>query len=306
MTGELRNMRILIAEDEPISRKLLEDSLRKWGYDVIVTKNGLEAWEVLQQEKRPNLVVLDWMMPGMDGIEVSQKVREQHFANYVYIILLTARSRPEDIVLGLNSGVDDYIVKPFYDEELKYRLKIGERIIELEQRILSLASTDYLTGLLNRRAFMERLEAEVNRAKRQTGNLGLIIIDVDFFKQINDSYGHQAGDLVLQDFARNLDDCCRDYDFIGRHGGEEFIICLPGADLEQSTLTAERIRMQIEASRTFLPSKQKWVNVTASFGISAVEKGLPNTTDLLISAADNALYLAKSLGRNRVIKCTEL
>lgn len=299
-------MRLLIAEDEPISRKLLEDSLRQWGYDVIVTKNGEEAWNVLQQEDSPNLVILDWMMPGMDGIEVSRRVRARETANYVYIILLTARSRPEDIIIGLDSGADDYIVKPFHDEELKYRLKIGERIIKLEQRILNLARTDYLTGLLNRRAFIERLEAEVNRGKRMQGTLGLIIIDIDHFKQINDTYGHQAGDLVLQSFARNLNECCRGYDFIGRYGGEEFIICLPEANMEEAALTAERIRYKVAQNDTWIPSKGIWLNITASFGITAMDNGLPNTTDLLISAADNALYLAKSLGRNRVMKSTEL
>ncbi len=299
-------MRVLIAEDEPISRKVLENALTNWGYEVIVTKNGIEAWEVLQQDDSPNLVVLDWMMPGMDGIEVCRKVREMAFPLYTYIILLTARSRKEDIIVGLDSGVDDYIVKPFHDEELKYRLKIGERIIELEKRILNMASTDYLTGLLNRRAFMQRLEGEVNRTKRQSGTLGLIIADIDYFKKVNDTYGHQIGDLVLQDFAQSLIDCCRGYDFIGRYGGEEFIICLPGADMEQTASTAERIRTRVEKSQTLVPNKQEWVKITASFGTSAMENGLPASPDLLINAADSALYLAKGSGRNRVIKCTEL
>ncbi|NLB89322.1 MAG: diguanylate cyclase [Syntrophomonadaceae bacterium] len=299
-------MQILIAEDEPISRKLLEECLSNWGYEVIVTKDGLEAWNVLQQEDSPNLVILDWMMPGLNGIEVTKKVRQRSSSNYVYIILLTARSRPEDVVMGLDSGVDDYIVKPFHEEELKYRLKIGERIIRLEQRILSLARTDYLTGLLNRRAFIERLEAEVNKGKRMQGSLGIIVIDIDNFKQINDTYGHQAGDIVLQSFTRTIKNCCRGYDFIGRYGGEEFIICLPEADMNEAALTAERIRLRVAESDIWLPNKDKIINITASFGIAAMENGVPSSVDLLISAADDALYLAKSLGRNRVIKSTEL
>lgn len=299
-------MRILIAEDEPISRILLEDALTKWGYEVVVTKNGEEAWNILQQEDSPNLVILDWMMPGMDGIEVSRKIRERKDDNYVYIILLTARNRPEDIIIGLDSGVDDYIVKPFFDEELRYRLKIGERIIELEQRILNLARIDYLTGLLNRRAFMERLEAEVSRANRTKGKLGLIIIDIDFFKKVNDTYGHQAGDLVLQNFAKNLTMFCRGYDFIGRYGGEEFIIGLPGADIEECSLIAERIRQQIENSHTMLAEDSISIKVTASFGITAIKNNYPYTADMLINTADNALYLAKSSGRNLVMRCTDV
>lgn len=299
-------MKILIAEDEPISRKLLEESLSGWGYEVIVTKNGTEAWNVLQQENSPNLVILDWMMPGMNGIEVTKKVRQRSSANYVYIILLTARSSPEDIVMGLDSGVDDYIVKPFNEEELKYRLKIGERIIKLEQRILSLARTDYLTGLLNRRAFIERLEAEINKGKRMRGSFGLVIIDIDHFKQINDTYGHQAGDIVLQSFARTIKNSCRGYDFIGRYGGEEFIIGLPDADMNQAALTAERIRLRVAEEDIWLPGKDVLIKITASFGITAMENGVPSSVDLLISAADDALYLAKSLGRNQVVKSTEL
>ncbi len=299
-------MRILIAEDEPISRRLLENALTKWGYEVVVTKNGEEAWNILQQEDSPNLVILDWMMPGMDGIEVTRRLRGRQQDNYVYIILLTARSRPEDIIAGLDSGVDDYIVKPFFDEELRYRLKIGERIIRLEQRILNLARIDYLTGLLNRRAFMERLEAEVSRANRTRGDLGLIIIDIDFFKRVNDTYGHQAGDLVLQDFAKNLTEFCRGYDFIGRYGGEEFIIGLPGTNLEECGIIAERIRQQIETSHTSLDEEGVFINVTASFGITAMEGAYPYTTDKLISAADNALYFAKNSGRNTVKNYKEI
>ncbi|HZK43724.1 MAG TPA: diguanylate cyclase [Syntrophomonadaceae bacterium] len=299
-------MQILIAEDEPISRHILETALKEWGFDFIVTKNGAEAWNVLQQDGSPNIVILDWMMPGMDGIEICRKLRERNSANYTYIILLTSRSRPEDVIRGLDSGADDYIVKPFHPEELKSRIKIGQRIIELEQRISSLARTDYLTGLLNRRAFIERLEAELNKGIRKAGNIGLIITDIDNFKLVNDTYGHQAGDQVLQDFAQSLKKSCRGYDFVGRYGGEEFIIAMPEADLEMTALTAERIRKQIEQNDTFLKDFPVRVKVTASFGITAMEKGAPNTTDTLISAADNALYLAKRSGRNQVIRSTEL
>lgn len=297
-------MKVLIAEDEPISRRVLTDALVSWGYEVVVTKRGDEAWEVLKSENSPNLVILDWMMPGMDGVEICQKVRSQYKPNYVYIILLTARNRKEDIIEGLESGADDYMVKPFYYEELKYRLKIGERIVELEQRIMKMAMTDYLTGLLNRRAFMERLMAELKRANREKTCMGIIIADIDHFKDVNDTYGHQAGDKILQDFSRCLSLACREYDFIGRYGGEEFIICLPGADEEHTLSTAERLRQAVEKNCTLLANGTNKVFVTASFGVAAINAGQHLTIDELISRADNALYLAKGDGRNRVMRLT--
>lgn len=293
-------MQVLIAEDEPISRKVLEDSLRSWGYDVIVAKTGDQAWEVLKREDSPNLAILDWVMPGLDGLEICRRIRAQNTPGYVYIILLTAKSGREDIIRGLESGADDYIIKPFYREELKCRLKNGERIIKLEQNILHLAMTDYLTGLLNRRAFLERMEAELKRSIRENRALGIIIVDIDHFKKVNDSYGHQAGDVVLQHFAQCLVSSCRAYDFIGRYGGEEFIICIPGANLKQTAWTAERIRMTIYDNEFLLPEQNMRLKITASLGISAMESGIFKTADQLINQADDALYRAKAEGRNQV------
>lgn len=294
-------MRVLIADDEPISRKLVEDSLTKWGYDVLATRDGNEAWEVLQRDDAPNLVVLDWVMPGLDGIDVCKNLRSRTTRNYVYIILLTAKSGREDIIKGLEAGADDYIIKPFNSEELRYRLKIGQRIIELEQRILRLASTDYLTGLLNRRAFMEGLNAEVNRIKRNKENLSLIILDIDHFKKVNDQFGHQAGDLVLQEVARCLSRACRPYDYIGRYGGEEFIICLPEANGAESIQVAERIRQAIAGQKILIPELMQYVSVTASFGIAELSYAQEENLDALINRADSSLYQAKQEGRNRVI-----
>jgi len=221
-------VQVLIADDDALSRRVLHDVLVDWGYQVIAAKNGNEAWNIMQQDHPPNLVILDWMMPGLDGVDICAMVRQQVKPRYTYIILLTSRNRPEDIVQGLEAGADDYIVKPFNPDELKYRLKIGERIIDLEERILGLARIDYLTGLLNRRAFMEKLEIEINRSLREGTGLGIIIADIDYFKTINDSYGHLAGDRVLQNVARCLQKSCRRYDFAGRYGGEEFILGFPG------------------------------------------------------------------------------
>lgn len=294
-------MKVLIADDDALSRKILEDCLSEWGYDILMANNGNEAWDILGNSDRPNMAVLDWMMPGMNGVEICRRLRLLSLPNYVYVILLTARSKREDVINGLESGADDYIIKPFNREELKSRLKIGQRIIELEQRILRLASTDYLTGLMNRRAFLERLERELNRCEREISNMGIIIMDIDHFKRVNDNFGHQVGDLVLQEMSGILVKLCRVYDFIGRYGGEEFIICLPGADKWNTYKIAERMRSTIENNKIFLSDKASSISITASFGISSVEPGQIKSADRLINEADEALYRAKDQGRNRVV-----
>lgn len=293
-------MRILVADDDALSRRILEDYLTTWGYEVVMVRNGQDALQVLQDENRPNIAILDWIMPEMDGVEVCRQLRMLNLPNYVYVIILTSFGNVEDVVKGLGSGADDYIVKPFHPDELKYRLQIGERIIKLEQRILCMARTDYLTGLLNRRAFMDRLTGELHRADRQQGRLGVIIADIDYFKRVNDKYGHQDGDLVLQEVAKVLQSNCRPYDFIGRYGGEEFIACLPGAGLEDTFTIAERMRLSLEVQSILLPDQGDTLQVTASFGISALENGSAGE-DELIKRADDALYSAKGSGRNRVM-----
>lgn len=294
-------MKVLIADDDALSRKILEDALSKWGYEILMAHNGNEAWDILEKSDRPNLAVLDWIMPGMDGVEICRRLRKLSLPNYVYVILLTARNKLEDVIKGLESGADDYIIKPFNHEELKSRLQIGQRIIELEHRILRLASTDYLTGLLNRRAFLERLERELNRCQREASPMGIIIMDIDHFKKVNDNYGHQAGDLVLQELSTTLVTLCRVYDFIGRYGGEEFIVCLPGADKWNTYQIAERARSIVENKNIFLPGKGSSVSVTASFGITSLEPGQRKSADRLINEADEALYRAKDQGRNQVV-----
>lgn len=294
-------MKVLIADDDALSRRILEDALVEWGYDVIVAHNGNEAWSILEKSDRPNMAVLDWMMPGLDGVEICSRLRNLNSTNYIYVILLTAKNKREDMIKGLESGADDYIIKPFNHEELKSRLKIGQRLIELEQRILRLASTDYLTGLLNRRAFLERLERELNRCQREKSHLGLIIMDIDHFKKVNDNHGHQAGDLVLQELSAALANSCRVYDFFGRYGGEEFILCLPGADRWNTYQIAERMRASVECQKIFLADKRTSISVTASFGVTAMLPDCPRDSDELIKEADNALYQAKGEGRNRVV-----
>lgn len=294
-------MQVLIADDEALSRRILQDSLGKWGYEVVVTKDGNEAWDTLQKDDAPNLVVLDWVMPGLDGIELCKKIRERNARNYFYIILLSSKAEREDIIKGLESGADDYIVKPFNPEELRYRMQIGQRIIELEQRVMAMARVDDLTGLLNRRAFMEQLENEAQRVKRKRQDLSLVILDLDHFKNVNDSFGHHAGDLVLQETARCIASTCRPYDVIGRYGGEEYIMCLPETSAEQAIQATERIREAIACKKTLIPERMKYISITASFGVSTLNYHQAESLDILINRADSALYQAKENGRNRVV-----
>lgn len=295
-------MKILIAEDNPVSRRLLEAFLCDWGYQVQVTTDGSEAWDEIQKPEAPSLVISDWMMPNMDGLELCGNIRKMERSGYTYFIILTTKGRKEDIINGLEAGADDFLIKPFDKEELKCRIRIGERIIKLEQRILKLAATDALTGILNRRAFMERMDQEINRSCREKTPLSFIISDIDHFKDVNDRHGHQAGDLVLQKFVEQLISASRLYDLTGRYGGEEFTICLPGTDASQTRLIAERMRKSVENMKIMLPDGSQSIQITASFGTASLLQEPEEGVDSLIKRADDALYKAKNEGRNRV--CT--
>jgi len=296
-------MKVMIVEDEPISRRILETFLREWGYEVLSIGDGLDAWKIMQSPDAPCLVISDWMMPNMDGIELCEKIRGMEKAQYTYFILLTTKAEKRDLIKGLESGADDFIVKPFDQQELRYRVKIGERIIDLEQKIIKLANTDYLTGVLNRRAFMEKMDEEINRSIRNKKELSVILTDIDHFKKVNDSYGHQVGDLVLQRFTQQISKTSRSYDFVGRYGGEEFIIGLPETNMEQSWLAAERMRKNIEEIDLTLPENPPvHVRVTASFGVASRVMKPYESVDSIIKLADDALYRAKAEGRNRVCR----
>ena len=293
-------MKILIAEDDPISRRLLESFLNNWGYDVLITSDGGAAWEAMQNPDAPSLVISDWMMPNMNGLELCGNIRAMKKSRYTYFIILTTKANKQDVVEGLQAGADDFLIKPFDQNELRYRLKIGERIISLEHRILELANTDALTNILNRRAFMEKMELELHRSRRTRIPLSLILTDIDYFKKVNDSYGHQAGDIVLQKFSAKLSESVRPYDFVGRYGGEEFVICLPHATSVQSRSVAERIRKNVEKMKILPPDDPQPITITASFGVASFRLESQDSLDSLIGRADEAMYRAKHEGRNRV------
>ncbi|MFC1494564.1 diguanylate cyclase [Thermodesulfobacteriota bacterium] len=294
-------MKILIAEDDKVYKHLLETFLGEWGYDVISVSDGIEAWEIIRQADAPSLVISDWMMPSMSGPELCEKIRGMDKADYTYLILLTAKTDKKDVIKGLEAGADDFVTKPFDQRELKYRVKIGERIINLERRISHMAKTDFLTGILNRRAFMERIEEEISRSIRSGKIFSIIMSDIDHFKTINDTYGHQAGDQVLQIFSKKLSETIRPYDFIGRYGGEEFIVCLSDTGKDDAVQKAEKMRTAIEETKFMTGDEPSHtVKVTASFGVSSFMETDDKNVDLIIKRADDALYKAKSKGRNRV------
>ncbi len=298
-------MRVVIADDDSVTRKLLEFHLRKWGHEVVACSTGAEAWHVIRQGPAPQLVVLDWVMPEMDGISVCRQIRAADLRTYVYVILLTSRNARHEIVEGLEAGADDYIVKPFNPEELKVRIRAGARIVKLQEDLLKAlasaqfeASHDSLTGLWNRAAILESLRKELARSGRDGNPVSVIISDVDHFKRINDEYGHVFGDAVLTEVAGRLASSVRAYDSVGRYGGEEFIIILPGSETEEAARTAERLRADFD--ERLVATGEEALHVTLSFGVMGTDLNGSRTVDSVVRAADEALYRAKNLGRNRV------
>lgn len=299
-------MRILIAEDSGPSRLALERTLGNWGYEVVSCKDGTGAWEQLQREGAPRLAILDWMMPGHSGPEICKMVRQRESETYTYLLLLTSKSLKEDLIEGMEAGADDYITKPFDLHELRVRLRAGIRILNLQSELLAAreeirdqAMRDSLTGLWNRRSIMEILVREQSRGIRERTPVGILMLDLDHFKDVNDRHGHLVGDCVLQETSRRLLSSVRPYDGVGRYGGEEFLVVLPGCDETSLSSRAESMRQAICAQPVM--SGATVVNVTASFGATATLIGGSAEPLQLIHLADEALYEAKRLGRNRVV-----
>jgi two-component system cell cycle response regulator len=245
-------MKILVADDDVLSRRLLEKTLERVGYEVTRVGNGREAVESLSKPDAPRLALLDWMMPELDGPGVCREIRKRRDQSYVYMILLTSRESKEDTVAGLESGSDDYLVKPFNTDELKARLRTGERILHLEDRLVEAreemrfkATHDHLTNLWNRGVIVDLLSRELTRSKREDGCTAVVLGDVDHFKDINDAHGHLVGDQVLQEVARRLLFSVRSYDFVGRYGGEEFLVVLNNCRADAVFTRAEEIRKTV-------------------------------------------------------------
>lgn len=296
-------MRVLMAEDDLTSRTILRAMLSRWGFEPVPVNDGHAAWAVLRRPDAPRLVILDWNMPGMDGLEVCRRVREAEVSDPPYIIILTSEGEKRSIVTGLEAGANDYITKPYDAEELRARIKVGERMLDLQADLNAAKSAlaheathDALTGVLNRRAVLGCLEKELARARRQETPVSVAICDIDHFKRVNDRYGHQVGDQVLCGFSAVLESGIRAYDVLGRYGGEEFVIVAPGARDASEEPLYERLCARVAA--TPIATRAGEVAITVSIGVATATGD--GTVDKMLEAADSALYRAKEEGRNRV------
>jgi len=296
-------LKILVADDEPVNRRLLEILLNKWGYEVSVAADGDEAWRALQTATRPRIAILDWMMPRMDGIQVCRKIREDENLPAVYVLLLTAKQATEGANGRFESVADDYLPKPYAANELKARLRAARRIIDLEDQLRTASDVintettrDSLTGFWNRSSILEILHRELYRAKRQDSPLAVLMVDIDHLKQINHQHGHLAGDAIMREAARRVLTSIRRYDAVGRYDGGQFVIVSPTCDDSGAMSQARRIRSKI-CEKPFRIFKGEFP-ITISLGIST---NSPNQeAHELLSAADAALTEAKKAGPNRV------
>lgn len=297
-------LKILVADDSPVYRKLVEQSLSQTHCTVLLAKNGRQAIDLFA-EHQPALVVTDWTMPDISGIELCQRIRRDFQQFYAYVILLTGNTDKEEVIKGLAAGADDYLTKPFHPGELLARVGVGRRIVELHRQVQAknrlleeLALTDALTGLPNRRAIDVWADRQLSAAARHDFPIWVVMADLDFFKKINDTYGHDAGDTVLKSFAEILKANTRQSNICGRLGGEEFLVAITHVEKGNVTIAIERIRKQFE-TREFTVAGKTFGN-TASFGLAGFHgTASPNFSDL-VTLADAALYSAKQKGRNRL------
>ena len=298
-------MKILVAEYDALSRLLLEKALEKAGYEIVAVDNGKRALHELEREDSPRLALLDWMMPELDGVEVCRLIRAKKEQPYFYLILLSSKESKQEIVEGLESGADDYLTKPFDVDELKARLRAGERILQLEDRLVEAresmrfqATHDRLTSLWNRGVIVELLSREVSRSRREKNCTVVMLCDLDHFKEVNDTYGHTAGDDVLREVSRRLHSVVRSYDMVGRYGGEEFLVVLNKCDPASALARADNVRNAIGAKPITLAGKPLIVTMSVGLALSSEFQG--SGVDEIISEADKALYAAKAAGRNCV------
>jgi two-component system cell cycle response regulator len=300
-----KSMRVLLAEDSAVHRRLVGGLLDEWGFEAVVAKDGSEAWKLFQEAEAPQLVLLDWVLPHIDGIELCHRIRQTALHGlYTYVILLSQKDRPEDLLEGMDAGADDYLMKPFEPAELRARLLAGKRILQVQQELiearesLRMAATyDDLTKLLNRGEILALLDRELARGQREKSSAAVILADIDHFKAINDSIGHLGGDAVLREVARRLQGELRIYDGVGRYGGEEFLIILPGCDVRGASNRAEELRRVVSSEPIVFGKHSR--HVTISLGVTAVTPDHRITIEALLSEADDALYRAKRNGRDR-------
>jgi two-component system, cell cycle response regulator len=307
-------LKILIAEDDAISRTILRRAVERFGYECLAAEDGEKAWELYKETPEVAAIISDWMMPGMDGLELCRKVRDEERNAYTYFIFLTALGDRGHLLMGLEAGADDYLGKPLDRDELQVRLVSARRVTELHRRLafqndeldtlnsmlFEQSREDPLTLLGNRLKLREELETLRGRAERYGHSYSAVLCDVDCFKLYNDGYGHLAGDEVLQKIAEIVADHCRSGDTAYRYGGEEFLIILAEQSLESAASIADRLRRAVEGLRIPHEAKSPPGVVTVSAGVATLPAGSAKSTDALLKEADEALYRAKQAGRNRV------
>jgi len=298
-------MKILVADDDAVSCQMAAHLLSRWNYEVVTAADGRAALEILRGPDAPRVALLDWMMPLMDGPEVCRELRLHPPDAYVYLVLLTSKRNKHDVVEGLESGADDYLTKPFDAAELRARLHVGARVLDLEDNLVKArevlrfkASHDSLTGLWNSGAILELLQREVWRTQREGGSLAVLLADLDHFKAVNDTLGHLSGDDALRESARRISQAVRAYDLVGRYGGEEFLILLPGCDRSAAEERAQRLSAAVAASP--IETNGGKTRITLSVGVISSADAPGSDPIALLRAADAALYRAKGAGRNRV------
>ncbi len=310
----MEKLKVLIAEDDAISRRVLQRSVEQNGHQCRVAVDGATAWEAFQEDD-VDVLISDWMMPGMDGIELCQRVREHDSATYTYFILLTALDDKAHFMTGMEAGADDYLGKPFDPEELRARLLAAGRVMALHRRLAGQnaeleklnralgesARTDPLTGLANRLRLWEDLGAARSHVERYGFQYAVAMCDVDHFKQFNDAYGHPAGDEALRIVAQVLAEQCRTGDRAYRYGGEEFLVLLPAQDAQGATIAMNRMREALSARAIPHEGNPPLKVLTMSTGIAIADPKTDFVAETLVKLADEALYEAKRGGRNRVV-----
>ena len=293
---------ILLVDDVPAILRLLARWLEQAGYKVSTACDGYEAKLAIEREC-PHIVITDWEMPHVDGLELCRWVRQQDLPHYVYLLFLTVRGGLHDLVRGLESGADDFLKKPIDKDELLARIRSARRVLELEERLGVLARSDSLTGLASRRTFFEVLGREWSRSQRHRFPLACVMVDIDYFKRINDSHGHATGDEVLRRVAECLSAGCRTSDIVSRHGGEEFCLLLPETSEHKAEIWAERMRQKLAALT--VNAGGKTIQITASLGISQRMSDTASP-EQLVDMADQAMIVAKRSGRDRVVTFSSL
>lgn len=303
-----QDTKVLLVDDDELVRDRLSAIVLSAGFEVLTAESAQQALDQLDREFA-SIVITDSNMPGMDGIAFCRTIRERNYPGYVYVMLLTVKDSEEDILAGLAAGADDYLSKRVSSAQLIARLRTAQRIVTLEQTLRSVlaekrreAMTDNLTGAYNRAYFNRHLGRELNRTRRFGGDLAVMLLDIDFFKRVNDQHGHGAGDEVLKHFVRIIAKALpRNYDWLARLGGEEFAVVLPQTDVSGATVVAEKVRAAVAA--TSIPTTAGDLAITVSIGISSLAcmpNDEPVTLDNLVELADRYLYKSKTKGRNRV------